>query len=241
MPIVTTPHVDGTAMSWVDIEANLAAIRTWANDVPVADLLAGTIARESLVRPVIAGFPLSAYQSDFQRTFWQQLGMDEPDAVIPTEWGGRVRRLSIRPINLKGQDGLFRTAISRTVYFPVSTDIDLHATFEVQIRNAANDPVYPDGAGTFGNEATAGYFSWHVYNRATQAETEFLTGLQRLNPIESAAATAQPEHLDQCLVSYVGALVAGTYDFTLVYHREDCPDSVDQIDLSRIGVVGEAF
>lgn len=239
MGVSLTDHVAGDVMSWSAVAANLATFRSWINAVPLADIATGQIEREHLVRPRLLQFPVQAIQSGFQTVFWQTYGNPIPSALQRAEWGSRAERLLIKPYRLPAGTDRWYTPISRTVHFPRDVDVDLQATFEVCTRGPVAGPLYPDGAGLAGS-AVCGWFRWHVIDRAAGTDTPYVPGEQWVFPSE-AGAPGSNAYTDQLHVSYCGSLTAGTYDFVLVYHLGATPSTLQQIDVSRVSVVGEAF
>jgi hypothetical protein len=95
MPISVTNPVNGQAMSWTSMASQFSTMRTWVNAVPLADVVDGSIQREHLVRPVIAGFPVEGMRSDFREHRWRTSNLTGPNLYARSSW--TADRLTIVP------------------------------------------------------------------------------------------------------------------------------------------------
>lgn len=93
MPITAyTPLVAGATMQWSVPQQNNDNVRTFINDVPLADVDGSSIAREHLVRPVVLGFPEHGAFGGFQTLRGRKYG----DPVRgPNQWGALPNRCAI--------------------------------------------------------------------------------------------------------------------------------------------------
>lgn len=225
----STQHVDGTAMDWSIVAANLAAYRAWQNAIPLADLTDGSIRREHLVRPVIDGFPFNGIRGETQQVYFLSYGVFDRASPAPLSWGQRRNRITITPPAV-GLGEKWRTPIGATVRLPYAAHVEISLSMEWQVRNPPpGGPIYPDGAGA-GN--TGGYFAFLRYERATDTETEMAASRLFVYPLETAGGTTTFN--DRGHMLWAGTLAAGTWDLSLAYVRGSASVLMAQIDVSRL-------
>lgn len=231
--------VAGDVMAAGELEAELAVVRAWINNVPSADITAGTLPREALVRPEIGG---RDYRSTFELAAWSRFAIDKPDRFIGDEWGSCPDRLTIIPRIHDGVNKLWRTPIGRSFYAPVAFDAVVACSFDLWVRGPTAAPYYPDGAGTPVGAALGGQFLLYVFDRDGAGvkfgtETPVTTSIREVYPIEYPPGHPPQEPFVDHVVMYasLGTLTAGhEYDVQLVYDQDTGTDDIDQMDLTRI-------
>lgn len=229
MAFVRTGTPSGT-MSWSQLGDNLDSFRGWVNDVQNADVSAGSIRREHLVRPVLGPHELA---SPFQQAAGAPFGLDAADALAPGGWGARVERFPLFPAAVPGWSGRWVLPIGRTFFVPTTRTVDVHCSFEIHVRSLVGEGSYPNGGGGPANAARAGYFSLISYNRDTGVELEDMAG-QHAYGLDDASVSSTDEFVDKLVVSYHGTLTGAEYDLVLVYHRQSASTQVQQIDVGRV-------
>lgn len=243
MPYVRTftPTL-GAVMQAGELEGEFALIRAWLNNVPSADITAGTLPREALVRPEVGGFPDPGFRSSFELAAHSRFAVDKPDRFIHREWGSCPDRLTVIPKVHDGVNKLWRTPIGRTFYSPVAFTLSVTCSFDLFVRNNTTGPYYPDGAGTPVGAATGGYFLFYMFDRdglgaKFGTETPVTTSIREVYPIDYPPGNPPETTTNDHVVMWanLGTLSGGhTYDVQLVYDQDTGSDSIDQLDLTRI-------
>jgi|SRR5688572_1203623 len=240
MPFSPTPHSNGDVMSWADIQANATDARAWVNDIPNADIDDGSIRREHLVRPVLLGYPVEGSHSTVQEAHTATKGVQGTgmDLVRNAPWGALKERYILIPKMNDGGSQLIRTPLGRTLQLFRASYVEVHAFFACMSKADGTAASYPDGAGGPANAVRGGYFALHVYDRASKTDDEFTAGLQHVYTPDPTAE----ERWDKFIVSYVGNLDEGVYDFQLVYHLSGGPDDeLFQLNLTRATLTVEVL
>jgi hypothetical protein len=106
--MVAVPPADGAAM--VFPSATFASMRSWLNGIPAADVVAGSIQGEHLVRPVLAGFPVQGQTSDWSEVRWHVSGLDGAALYSKYTWS-RPDILSMAAKRFDSADKTWRTPI----------------------------------------------------------------------------------------------------------------------------------
>jgi hypothetical protein len=239
MPISVTNPVNGQAMSWTSMATQLATMRTWVNAVPVTDVADGSIQREHLVRPVIAGFPVEGMRSDFREHRWRTSNLTGPNLYSRSSW--TADRVTIDPdaadretTNVSGADR-WNTPIGAPLY-GVASRIRVWFSCSTLVRMSPALFPAPDAP-----PAIAG---------ALQIMTVVSGSLPVVNPTgrgnvycgEFDGTAGEGPASGGTLMSRVQlfALIHTAADWVYVaFHRTR--DDVDQVDLSRIAFHVEVF
>lgn len=223
MPFADTPLVAGT-INWSSLKTNFDDFRTWVNAIPNGDLSNGAVTRENLVRPVILGFPVGGMWSTLQEGYQRDRGLDEHPAQQFVEWGSRRGRFPIVPYKVPAVDEVWRYPIGGTLRLYRNSDVEAHCRFEWIARTQT--ATYPTGAGA-GDRC--GYYAIHYFNRTTGNDIALTEGLHHVYADGVSWITTH----DNAVVSMVQTLAAGVYDLQLCYHRNNCPETVHQLDVAR--------
>lgn len=241
-------------MSWASVNGIFTTYRSFLNDIPAADVTAGAVQGEHLVRPLVTGFPSPGIRANRQIVLGCQYGMNANTARTPEEWASRPERLSIRPYLLRGGE-TWLTPLGFRLHLPEAATVTFDAAFEFFVRTtfeAAAGPTYPQSTnGTPTSDAGAFYLFTQrrftadgdiVSGRFTsQAETKVPVYPLYGDAMDYGDASLHRYH-DAGQMLWTADLVAGTWDFWLGFQgRSTRVTSFNQLDVSAFSATLEAL
>lgn len=232
-PPAATNHVDGTAMVWADIAANIAAYRAWVNNVPLGDFAFKAVKREHLVKPDVKGFPDTSFQSTFQSAWWRTFGVDDPSASVDSAWGSRRTRFMCF-MNAVGANERWRFPIGATIWLPAESHMEVGLTFDMHTRQDPAAVAYPNGAGA---GALGGYFALVARPRSTGIERECDGSRRMVYPNDTGGAGT---HSDSVRVCTAETWAAGWHDISLHYFLSTASLNIYQHTIGRVTMKIEA-
>ena len=232
IPTATT-HADGAAMAYSVFSTNIAAYRTWMNDIDRTDVGASAVQKEHLVRPRVVGFPHEGLLGEHDVLLNREMGRLDPQVQAKGDWGARRNRLTVLPYRV-GTDDRWRLPWGATFYLPRDARVRASFSAEWQVRTAtvaAGGPAYPDGAG--GGEV-GGRWVLATYSRSTKTETLRTESAVYVYP-EDVGGVPATTYNNGGHGWFEASLGSGTWDVFLVYDASSgANSSLLQIDVSHI-------
>jgi hypothetical protein len=259
MPFPTlVPHVNGEPCEFLlgtnPIYNNVGQVHLWLNAIEAADIDAGAVQLEHVVRPRFVGGVFIGQRRMISPIAYglQETSADGMSAAL---WATRSQRLSFDPSKF-GNGEVWRTPIGATFTVPgqadmpgtqgtVSPTMRIDLSCEMFIRSPDLDPVYPDGnpSGAVAR-VRGGNLRIYVVDREANVENALEETSNYLYPLVKAATASvyqdqayfqwqSPPAAD--VIPSTGTLIAGrTYDVFLGYARFSESVSIAQIDIARV-------